>query len=232
MSGDLVGARQATPHDTHHVTPHVMRVLEACQQPSTRRELQSALSLLDRVHFHEKYLWPAISAGFLEMTNPEKPASKLQKYRLTPQGLALLHASPERQVTDLSGPESGLESASHPESDFKHSHRTTQSPTPPVTARVDTLRPESGLESRLESATSRKILAALSSNELGRRAIARALGHQRVSGAVNRAIKELLAAGVIEQTIPDKPNSRLQKYRLTQKGRAYLPSKHNANRTG
>ena len=32
-----------------------------------------------------------------------------------------------------------------------------------------------------------------------------------------------MAEGLLELTIPDKPNSRLQKYRLTEKGRALFP---------
>ena len=35
-------------------------------------------------------------------------------------------------------------------------------------------------------------------------------------------LEPLLSAGWLERTIPAKPNSRLQKYRLTKKGRAWL----------
>lgn len=37
-----------------------------------------------------------------------------------------------------------------------------------------------------------------------------------------RYLRPALADGLIEMIIPDKPNSRLQKYRLTDKGRQWL----------
>ena len=48
------------------------------------------------------------------------------------------------------------------------------------------------------------------------------LGHKGISGAAKRTMKTLLGKGLAEHTIPDKPQSRLQKYRLTDKGRAAL----------
>jgi ATP-dependent DNA helicase RecG len=52
--------------------------------------------------------------------------------------------------------------------------------------------------------------------------IARTVGHQTVSGELKKQILWLLAHHLIERTIPEKPNSRLQKYRLTAEGRALL----------
>jgi ATP-dependent DNA helicase RecG len=89
-------------------------------------------------------------------------------------------------------------------------------------AQVNLVGLESGLESRLESETSKGVLLALVRQPLQRVEVARVLGHDGVSGAVNRAIKELLSKQLIEYTIPDKPNSRLQKYRLTTRGQALL----------
>ncbi len=86
---------------------------------------------------------------------------------------------------------------------------------------------ESGLESGLESETAKNALRVLAKQPLQRSEIADALGHDKVSGAVNRAIKELLAKQLIEYTIPDKPNSRLQKYRLTPLGKSLLATEGN-----
>ena len=39
---------------------------------------------------------------------------------------------------------------------------------------------------------------------------------------VNEHLNPLVAAGLIEMTIPDKPRSSRQRYRLTAKGREFL----------
>jgi hypothetical protein len=55
-----------------------------------REALQSALWLSDRKSFRERYLKPALADGLIEMTIPDKPNSRLQKYRLTAKGRQLL----------------------------------------------------------------------------------------------------------------------------------------------
>ena len=54
----------------------------------TRQELQLALNLKSRANFEGRYLKPAIEAGYVALTIPDKPRSRLQKYRLTDKGKA------------------------------------------------------------------------------------------------------------------------------------------------
>ena len=55
----------------------------------SRAELQAALSLTHRDYFTATYLRPALEAGLIEMTLPDKPTSRNQRYRRTAAGEAL-----------------------------------------------------------------------------------------------------------------------------------------------
>lgn len=52
--------------------------------------------------------------------------------------------------------------------------------------------------------------------------ISTAMGQKRVSGQLKVVLGGLLTKQQVELTIPDKPRSRYQRYRLTEKGRAWL----------
>ncbi len=82
-----------TPHVTPPITPHVERLLVLCEKPAGREDLQGELGIKDRKYFYEAYLKPALKAGLLELTIPEKPRSKLQQYRLSEAGRQWLENS-------------------------------------------------------------------------------------------------------------------------------------------
>lgn len=62
------------------------------------------------------------------------------------------------------------------------------------------------------------VLKSLENKALSRKEIFAAIELNGDSRAFKRHIAPLLAEGFIEMTVPDKPNSRLQKYRITKKG--------------
>ncbi|MDO5623716.1 MAG: helix-turn-helix domain-containing protein [Pseudomonadota bacterium] len=93
---------------------------------------------------------------------------------------------------------------------------------PPDTPPSNTPQPESQLESQLESRLAAKVFLLLHANESGKAALARGLGHRSVSGELHKQVQRLLAHGLIAMTLPDKPQSRLQRYRLTQQGQRLL----------
>jgi predicted HTH transcriptional regulator len=70
-----------------------------------------------------------------------------------------------------------------------------------------------------------RITSILADQVLSSGDITATLGKEYYSGHLRRIIKMLLSDGIIEYTIPEKPRSRLQKYRLTEKGRQMLAQK-------
>lgn len=69
-----------------------LRILSFCQQPQKASAIQSLLNLKHRETFFNNYLKPLLSKGLLSLTIPEKPKSRLQRYRTTDKGKELLNA--------------------------------------------------------------------------------------------------------------------------------------------
>jgi ATP-dependent DNA helicase RecG len=101
---------------------------------------------------------------------------------------------------------------------------------PPVIAfRTDQVTPQVG-DQVTDQVTDQvaKLLRAVD-GEMKRRQIQAALGLTHSPHFREAYLVPALAAGLLEMTIPSAPNSRLQKYRLTQKGRTWLAA-HGKNR--
>ena len=81
--------------------------------------------------------------------------------------------------------------------------------------------PESRPESQPESLEQR-VLLLLRRAPMAKSTISTGLGQSTVSGQLNKMIRSLVDGELIEYTIPEKPNSRLQKYRLTENGKRRL----------
>ena len=87
---------KTAPQVGPQVTPQVKRLLDLIDGEMTREALQSALDLQDRKSFRQRYLRPALDLGLIEMTIPDKPNSRLQKYRLTEKGGQIRRRPPSR----------------------------------------------------------------------------------------------------------------------------------------
>ena len=77
---------------TGEVTGEVERLLQVMKGAMKRVEIQQALGLKHEEHFRKAYLLPALGTGLIEMTIPDKPRSRMQKYRLTEIGKKFLKA--------------------------------------------------------------------------------------------------------------------------------------------
>jgi len=84
----LEAITRVAPQVAPQVTPQVARLLLALQGDMSREALQAELGLQDRKSFGGRYLKPALAENLIEMTLPDKPNSRLQRYRLTDKGRA------------------------------------------------------------------------------------------------------------------------------------------------
>jgi predicted HTH transcriptional regulator len=87
---DKTRPQQATQSPTQSPTQSadpVSAVLQLLRdKPLSSSELRAKLNLKHRPTFRENYLHPALAEALIEMTIPNKPNSRLQKYRLTGKG--------------------------------------------------------------------------------------------------------------------------------------------------
>ena len=55
-------------------------VLAFCKVPRSREEITNYVGLKTMYHAMQKYVWPLVQAGKLELTLPDKPKSRHQKF--------------------------------------------------------------------------------------------------------------------------------------------------------
>ena len=84
---DALRSPAATDQAGDRVTDRVTTLITALQAGSkSTAALMAELGLSHRPTFRNNYIHPAISAGLVEMTWPESPSARNQKYRLTARG--------------------------------------------------------------------------------------------------------------------------------------------------
>ena len=75
---------------SHTAVSELERIVVFCQTPHSVTEMMKLLGRGSRDKFLSAVLKPALGKGLLEMTIPEKPKSRLQKYVITQRGKELI----------------------------------------------------------------------------------------------------------------------------------------------
>jgi hypothetical protein len=80
---------QDTMQDAMQVTMQVEQLIAVLDDVASRDLLQEKTNIQNRDYFRKSYINKALALELIEMTIPDKPNSKNQKYRLTSKGKAL-----------------------------------------------------------------------------------------------------------------------------------------------
>ncbi len=78
------------------------------------------------------------------------------------------------------------------------------------------------VEAQVDAQVEVSVMRACQKTPLSSGDIVIALGHRQLSGNLRKALVKLRKEGFIEFTVKDKPRSKNQKYRLTEKGKKHL----------
>jgi len=179
-------------------------MLQACFGGAVPAETLSAtVGHSSRTGHFKRWLKSFLAEGFLEMTVPDKPTSPAQQYRLTDKGRAAIALDGDGQT----GGEAEDEGGGH--------------------VRGQAEGQEGGQAGGQEgqAALSAKEIAMLQASldePVAAEALMAAAGHVSRTGQFRRWLHRLLRDGLLELTVPGKPRSPAQKYRLTGKGWAAL----------
>ena len=105
--------------------------------------------------------------------------------------------------------------------------QTLGRPAPQVTPQVEAQEAqEAQVEAQVElTVLEKQLLMACQAESRSGQELIEAAGYAGRTGNFKRSLEKVLDAQLLAMTIPDKPTSSLQKYRLTDKGRAWLASK-------
>lgn len=88
--GTMMGPRWDHDGTMIDLDKDMLKMLEICQEPQHIQVLMDAFNWSHRTKFRNKFISPLLDNGLLEMTLPDKPKSKLQKYKTTNLGTEIL----------------------------------------------------------------------------------------------------------------------------------------------
>lgn len=97
VTAQVEGSEQVSEQVGEQVSEQVMLVLSACKDADkSKRELLASVGLSNAYLNYRRHILPLIEKGYLQPIIPDKPRSRLQKYRLTDKGRAILMKQKER----------------------------------------------------------------------------------------------------------------------------------------
>ena len=83
LSLNLVTDKEKVTKSVTKITEKVNDIIAFCSVPRSMTEIMDHIGMKHRYNVKHRYIDPLIESGFLEMTIPDKPNSRSQKYKRT-----------------------------------------------------------------------------------------------------------------------------------------------------